>query len=104
MKTLQELCAMAILKSAVNQDEWSFCEDGNAWPLIGHAPYMKGAIARCACDFYKEDDIYTTDHTTKEFISLLPLPETVKDFMNEIAKRICQDHPPWTSSQFPWTN
>ena len=32
-------------------------------------------------------------YSTRTFISLLPLPETVKEFMNEVAKEICQYHP-----------
>lgn len=100
MKSLQELCAITILRSAVHpdsDDESVQSDDCQLWAY--------GPKSRCACDYYHYElnpknlvncfktTVYKTDHTTKEFISRLPLPESVKEFMNEVAKETCQDHP-----------
>ena len=74
MATLRELCARAILKSSVFKE------------------------ARCACDYYKA--FYINDYKTKEFIWLLPLPVTVKEFMEEVSKKFCEkDHGLWPKVQ-----
>ena len=86
VKTLKELSTIHILMSAVKPDDDDCSSNDSVDPL----PY--GQVSRCACDFYQEE--YLTNHTTEEFISLLPLPETVKELMNEVALKLCEEHPP----------
>lgn len=44
---------------------------------------------RCNCDYLC--DYWKTDHSTKKFISLLPLPRTVKSFVKKVARELCHD-------------
>ena len=74
MKSLMELSARAVLASGIDDLD----EHGNKITDFG----------RCACDYLD----FLTDRTTQAFISALPLPETVKVYMNEVAKMICEQH------------
>lgn len=86
VKTLKELSTIHILMSAVKPDN----DDCTSYDSVDPLPY--GQVSRCACDYYQDE--YLTNYTTEEFISQLPLPETVKEFMTEVALNLCEEHPP----------
>ena len=70
-----ELSARAVLASGIDDlDEY-----GN----------QKTDVSRCACDYFD----FLTDRTTQAFISALPLPDIVKDYLHEVAEMMCEKHP-----------
>lgn len=71
VKSLQELSAKTLLRANVCQ-------------------WRSRPMSRCACDRYKV--MYENDYRTEDFISLLPLPDAVKEFVSEIAEKSCEDH------------
>ena len=73
MKSLQEMCANAILQS--DMEEWVWSMD---------------VLERCACDYY--ENYYMMAYNTEEFIWLLPLPEALKKFIFEVSKKNCVVH------------
>ena len=75
LKPLQELSAKAILESSVHP--FHKMVEGGEW------------LTRCACDRYCWS--YTNWYTTKEFVSLLPLPQILKDVVGNLSRKNCAD-------------
>ena len=77
MASLRDLCAIVLMRHNVDINEHPAPED-----------YI---VSRCACDEYEE--YFMNDYKTKEFIQRLPLPVTVKEYLNEVAQKFCdRDH------------
>lgn len=89
VKSLEKLCAMAILKSDVVPSK---AEDERRKRL--DLPPLRWT--RCDCDNWNilehQSDEFCDDRPTKKFISRLPLPKALKDFVTQVSEEICEDH------------
>ena len=81
MKSLMELSALTILKAGLYRD-------GHV--EITDAPWC--VVIRCKCNYW-DSMFYLTRHTTRWFISVLPLPDIVKDYLHEVSEMMCEKHP-----------
>merc|ERR1712198_332285 len=86
MRSLMEMSARKVLTSGLNEDDYyNFVEYG----CCGDPEYL-GPATRCDCDLFSQ--YFKTDHTTTQYIDVLPLPTAVKDYMKALAKKLCEDH------------
>jgi len=77
---------MAILKSDVVPDK----EEDERRKRLDLPPLR---WTRCGCDNWNIVEHQHEEHPrTKDFISSLPLPKVLKDFVTEVANEICDDH------------
>ena len=93
MKSLKELCTINLLMTSVHPEIDDVDDDSRSCDSMeANNPYGPGdgPICRCVCDFYRGQ--YRVNHTTKEFISRLPLPQTVKELVREVATELCENH------------
>ena len=71
MRSLMELSARTVLRAGLDLDD-----DSEYVNLVVGDSIHYGPATRCDCDFFYED--FKTDHTTTQYIDVLPLPTTVK--------------------------
>ena len=71
MRSLMELSARTVLREGLDLDD-----DSEYVNLVVGDSIHYGPATRCDCDFFYED--FKTDHTTTQYIDVLPLPTTVK--------------------------